>query len=218
MNEELSSFDSKEELYFYWYLKELVRYGYVEKYVYQPKSFVLIEPVNSIQIIPGKLKRKIKSTMLLREHTYKADFLIYWNNKAEKVFYAMIDEIIAGAPFRHDHYPFIANMRKNASNVNNAYSVVDVKGNYSQNDAYRRFSTDQKLVMDKMNIYVQKIVPAPSIDKNGKIKVANALFLKTFVPERYLLTDKNKEIRKIRFPVRSINEYVNNRKDENRYL
>ena len=149
--------------------------------------------------------------MILRPHQYQADFLIYWNKTAKHIFYAVIDDILQGTSFRYDNYPFIANKvspGKNYSDDIEAYSVVDVKGNYSQNDAYRRFSIDQKLVMDKVKIYVQKVIPVPSISKEGKIKTPSAIFYRTFIPERFLLTDKDRKVRKIRFPVKSIKTYI----------
>ena len=197
------AYDSKEEVYFTWYLEELKAHGFIKKYQYQPKPFDITEPVHAIQIIRRVKKTRTKTVMLLRQHSYQADFLVIWEPKAKNIFFHTIDEITSGSYMRYDDLPFIANINKEE-----AFSVIDVKGNFSQNDAYRRFSTDQKLVFMKAKIYVQKIIPYPSIDKHGKIKTPSAIFLKTFVPTRYLLTDKTRKKRVINYPHRTIQQYV----------
>lgn len=205
MNQTTVSFDSKEEEYFSWYLEELLQHGYIKSYKHQPKPFVITEPVHALQIIRGKKKQRTRSAMLLRPHEYQADFLIRWNDKAEHVFFVTIKEILSGTFERYDTYPFIAN----SGPQEEPYSVVDVKGSFSQNDAYRRFSIDQKLVFQKARIYVQKVIPAPAISKEGKIKTPSALFLRTFVPQRFLLTDKTLKTRTINFKTRTLNEFTN---------
>jgi hypothetical protein len=88
------------------------------------------------------------------------------------------------------------------------FSVIDVKGNFNQNDAWRRFSIDQKWVYQKYNIHVNKIIPMPRITKKGKASPASALFMKTFLPQRILYTDKSLKERKINFKFRMIEDYL----------
>lgn len=204
--------DSKEEMYFSWYLDELVKHGFIESYQYQPKVFRLIDPVYAKQFVPGKKSSKIKSVTLLREHEYRADYLIRWNRKGHGIFYALLGDVLSGQlTDKYSDFPFIANQKEDRH-----FSVVDVKGTYNQNDAYRRFAIDQKFIMQKYGIYVQKIIPSPAISKAGKVSHPNALFLKTFVPERYILTDKQTKTRRIKYEYRTISEFVNLRHYERR--
>ncbi len=198
------SLDSKEEMYFSWYLDELQQHGFIESYEYQPKVFRITDPIYAKQLIIGKKSTKIRTSMLLREHEYRADYSINWNRKGNGIFYALLSNILSGVlSDKFIETPFIAN-----ENNDKYFSVVDVKGTYNQNDAYRRFAIDQKLVMQKFGIYVQKIIPSPVISKTGKMSHPNALFIKTFVPNRYILTDKKTKTRKIKYEFRTIEQYL----------
>lgn len=188
-------FESKEELYFNWYLEELKASGVIIGYAYHPKPFSLAENIMH-QWIDHKPKRDIeKFYLLMQEHKYQADFIIVWNEKYHKKVYNMILD-----PVDLRKSAFIANRMKSGR----VASIVDVKGNYSQNDAFRRFSTDQKWVWSTYKIYVQKIIPFP----NSKGLPRSALFPNTFTPRRYLLTDKNQTIRTIKWKTISISEYL----------
>ena len=70
------NFASKEEEYFYWWLDELIEHNIVIAFKYQPKLFILSDPVG----IPyqKQLKTKVKTVDVgfLQDHTYQADFLL----------------------------------------------------------------------------------------------------------------------------------------------
>jgi len=106
-------------------------------------------------------------------------------------------------------YPFLSHKSKNGL----FFSVVDVKGSYSQNDAWRRFSIDQKWVYQKFGVYVNKIIPHPAIDKKGKPRPVSALFVKTFVPARFTLTDKSMQSRKIKYEFLTIDQYLSKNRE-----
>lgn len=197
-------FDSNEELYFSWWLDELKSKGVILHWTYQPKKFTLFEPV----VIPYekvlKTKTNIEECTLMQGHEYTADFLIYWHKKAYKKLHYPIFEI-SNRPIKS--YPFVSNIKKETDIY---MSVVDVKGSFNQNDAWRRFSIDQKWVYQKYGIYVNKIVPHPSVSKDGKPKPASALFLRTFMPERFLITDKSMRQRKIKYQYQTIDMFLRN--------
>jgi len=199
-----SNFQSEEEKYFYWYLEELKKHGYVTTYRYQPKPFPLSYPVYHEWIKQLKTKQKLCKSTLLQSHEYQADFIIYWTNKAHFVFHT------AHTDSAKLETPFVSN--KSGLDLDKYFSIVDIKGTYDQQDNTRRFSISQKWVWKKFKIFVQKIVPVPKIDKNGKLIPANALFPTTFVPKRYFLTDRSMAKRKIRFPNRSIENFITNKK------
>lgn len=183
----MSNYESKEELYFTWWLDELKLNGYIDNWKYHPKPFALSD---SVKIIWQKqLKTKVKKVprTLMKGHNYQADFLIRWNNKAKNIFFGKDNTVNMIA------YPFMAEY----NSFHNYYrSIVDVKGTFNQNDAWRRFSIDQKWVWQRYKIYVQKVIP---------IK----LFKSTFTPIRYLKTDKQTRHRKLAYTPVSLYQFIN---------
>lgn len=193
----MSEFDSKEEQHFQWYIDELVEAGYIRKFKYQPKPFKLFDGQEMRWLEIKKTKTVERHSKLLSGHTYQADFIIYWNSNAELKFFASHERVL-NQNFKK--FPFIANHHDSIG----YYSVVDVKGNYNQNDAWRRFSIDQKWVFQQHGIYVQKIICAPAGTK--KFTPAYALFMTSFAPKRFLLTDESMKPRKIHFPYRLLKD------------
>ena len=183
----MTEYDSKEELYFTWWLEELKINSYIEGWKYHPKPFPLSEKVYIHWKKQHKTKTKKMIKTMLQEHTYQADFLIKWTPKAKGIFFAsrLNQNIMA--------YPFVA---ERIEETDYHRTIVDVKGTFNQNDAWRRFSVDQKWVWQKYNIYVQKIIP---------IK----LFKNTFTPIRYLQTDKSNKARKLNYKPISLFDYIN---------
>ena len=177
-------YDSKEEIWFSWYLDELNAAGYIDFYVYQPEPFSLFPPVKYNWIKPLKTKKKTMTTSLLRAHSYQADFKVNWNVPPSRgVFF--IDNGIKG------NYPFISqycNCRP--------ISYIDVKPAHDFQNMTRLFQINQKWVYQRFGVYVQKVVP-------------QELFKMTFTPERYLFTDKNLKPRKIDFKPIGIKEFIN---------
>ena len=194
----MSEFASMEEQYFQWYLDELIKHGFVRGFKYQPKPFSLFKGAEISWLEIKKTKTKEHTQSLLSGHKYQADFIIYWDKSAELLFYGSFNQVMNQSLKK---FPFIANYDEKLG----FYTVLDVKGNYNQNDAWRRFSIDQKWVFHTYKIYVQKIIPAPS----GKDKFipASALFMSTFMPGRYKRSDKDTTDRVIHFPNKSIEEY-----------
>ena len=188
-----TNYDSNEELYFSWYINELHEAGFIESIEYHPKAFSLF--AKQSRSYDKQLKTKIISVQesLFNAHEYQADFLIWWNKDiAKDIFITNINS--NERLFGKDPKIFITNTSKNTGKE---YSIIDVKGNYNQNDAYRRFSIDQKWVYANYNLYVQKIIPAPG------------LFQRTFTPDRYCKCDnKILQDRKINFTVRSLKMYL----------
>lgn len=195
------SFISGEEKFVYWYLMEAREAGYINEIVHQPKASTIIPEV--VYSIKKQLKTKSKTIekTLIQPLTYQPDFAIYWNKSARGIFIPMDNEDYKG-------YPFYANYKDKIF-----YSIIDVKGNYSQNDSHRRFSIEQKIIYYIKNVYVQRIIPVPVISKSGKIKFADAIFYCSFLPRKYTLTDKTKKPRKINFKYKTLEEYVKYKKD-----
>jgi hypothetical protein len=194
------TYDSKEEQSFVWYLDELKEKGFIFGYKYQPKPFILFDKVYYNWEKQLKTKVNIEQSPLLNDYSYQADFIIFWHPSAEHLFFEILHNPM---PKKIEDIPFLA--RKTEKSI---HSIIDIKGTFNQNDAYRRFSIDQKMVWNKFEIYVQKVIPYPSVSKVGKIKPVNALFHQTFTPFKFLFTDVKRDRKKLRYNVRTIREYI----------
>lgn len=185
-------FASFEELYFYWYLADLEKYEYIEKYTIQPTTHIIFPAANITWLKQMKTKVVPVESSILQETTYTTDFKIHWTKKAFGVF-------IAGEPMTNKPY-FLG---VDYDDVLNEYTTeVDVKGgntsaNVRGNHSMITFPLKQKMLYMHKGIFVQKVIPAK-------------LFRDTFVPTRYFFTDTGLPGRKltgIKKPL-TINEYV----------
>ena len=184
-------YDSPEELYVSWYLDEMIEAGYVIKYDYQPDSFALSSKGTYGWRKKLKTKNKDMVSTLLQEHVYTADFEVMWEPSAVSLLLKAL-----GGTLKGRLTPFWAEITSPDSNI---ISTWEVKPLFDRNNMTRLFTINQKWVYDKYGIYVQKIIP-------------QKLFKDTFTPERYLLTDSGKQKRKLNFTPRTLEEYVESRR------
>ena len=175
-----NNYRSKEEWYFSLYLEELVINGYVDKWWYEPKAFILSEPVTYKWIKETQLKTKIrkenKESTFLRGHEYTPDFVLRWTDLGK---YTLWSTTGLTRPFYAD---------------SKGYSFVDTKGVFNRHESSVKFRINQKWLWDKLGIYVQEIVPSK-------------LFAKTFTPNRYLRTDGDTKKRSFKWKAVSLKEY-----------
>ena len=178
MSLDLGIYRSNEEVYFSWYLDDLVKYGYVSWYKYESKTFKLLDEAKSTW--DKKLKTKVVATELhlFQDMCYTPDFEICFTEKALGVF-------CNGKPAIKRPY-FIGVVE---DEITNEYTTfIDVKGNAGsiygiKSSSVVTFPYIQKIAWDKLRIYFQKIVP-------------QKLFNDTFTPSRYLYTDAGGQFRK----------------------
>lgn len=178
-------FDSKEEVFFLWFLQDMKKAGFIDNYKYQPVAIELTPKQTYKFKKVMKTKEKIVDKHLLHPYRYTADFEIHWNTSAKGLFYENINEVVEDS-----NVPFFANSLGKRS-----ISIVDTKASYNLKDSNRRFSSTQKVLFLLKNIYVQQIVP-------------QKLFEKTFTPNRYLMTDKGVKLRTIHFKIKTLKEYI----------
>ena len=163
---------------------ELRTLGYVEEIDFQPSSIEIIPKKKISYVKRLKTKSNVVSKTLLYSLSYTPDFMWRWTEKAKGIFYEDIDSVLD-----NKDVPFLANRLGGSS-----LSIVDTKAAYDRNHSNRAFSVTQKALYEMQGVYVQMIVP----DK---------MFKKTFVPGRYLWTDKKTQLRKINFKFKTISEF-----------
>ena len=179
-------FDSQEECDFYFYLEEIQTSGYIDSFNYHPEPFKLSEPVTYKWISFNKNEKVENVSTLLRQHIYTHDFQINWNTKAKGIFYYNLEDNV-----KLDKIPFIAQKD---------ISLVEIKPAFDVNASIRTFVINQKWVMKDYNKYINKIIPT------GNTK---CLFAKTFVPELARYTKKKHQLKKFKYPVHTLEEFIN---------
>ena len=185
-HESRSYFKSDGEWHFSWYLDDLMDEGYIDDWEYETEVFDLSQPVK----IPWKkqMKTMVKDMEMpfLRECTYNPDFKIYWNEKAKGVFYYNIEEEITDPKT----LPYFASQKD--------ISRIEIKPNFDFQNKTQQAVIKIKWLM-QLGTFVQLVVPVPKVSKGGKLNPSNALFNNTFIPRRYVYTDKKFVSRVIKF-------------------
>lgn len=148
---------------FHYWLKEAKEAGIIGAWVYQPEPYKLLPKQTYTGIKQTKTKTKEVEKFLLHPLTYKADYLIYPNPVFDKIFIHKL--------FRHK---------------NQAYYVIDVKGEFNRKNTHRIFSMHQKLVYAKYGDFVNMLVP-------------EKFFNLTWVPKA-IAFKKNRKVPTIRKP------------------
>lgn len=181
------TFDSKEEVYFYWYAKDLMNAGLVDKITYSPEPYQLFHDIQiPINNIDKKGRHTVKNKTILDGMIYTPDFELSFKFEAlERLIFDIGGLCYGKLP------PFFSHF------TGSHKAMFEVKPSFDQNNMSREFKIKQKIVYNKYNIYVN-LVKVPDI------------FEKTFVPERYFYTDKDCSERKLSAikHVRTLAEYL----------
>jgi hypothetical protein len=154
-------YDSIEEMEFGEWCKEAKEVRLLVDYVHHPPAFKLSERVSIKYSKQMKTKVKEVDLFLLHPHEYTTDYCIIidlhnWSR--------------AGMPTD----PKMV--------VSNGSMYIDVKGGFSPYHDAKQFAINQKWVMSKYEVYINKVVP-------------DEWFRKTFVPQIATVTWKTGKIR-----------------------
>ncbi len=175
-------YDSDEEVYFSWWILELIEFGYIKEYKRQYPTFKLFTKVEYEIIKALKTKQKIVKRELLKPATYTCDYYIEWNRKAHGLFIKTLPTIEGKKPilFCQGQYE----------------SFIDVKPAFERHQSRQaKFSLLQKVVWDKHKVYVQPVV-------------YQTLFKQTFTPGRFLICNQTSKDRKINFETKTLTEFI----------
>jgi hypothetical protein len=193
------------ETYFEWYINELKEAGYIKLVKREAFSILVSDAVERTRYDFSVKTPRIENYKLFQKNTYLYDWVIIWEKHAHEIFYNLLDD----NPLRI-FCPFYAVIDSQGEHI----SFVDVKPpsgamQFGNNTSAYTFPIIQKIIYTVYGIYVNKAIPIPLMAK-GVVKSGNkqALFLTTFVPKRYLLTDGGMQGRDIKFRKQSLKEYV----------
>jgi len=131
-------FDSEEELEFYYWCEEAVKYKFLESFKYNHKSYELCDKQTYIEIKQLKTKTKTVEKHLFHPHKFSPDF---WLIKGER--WNLLED-------KHK----LLSLHDDKTEI-----VIDTKGTFQMHDGSRSFSMNQKWTYDKYGVYVNKVIP-----------------------------------------------------------
>lgn len=194
--------DSKDEIYFEWWLDELKQAGYVKEY-YRAATLILNDDVYRHYRVKMKTKEKIECDKIISSLQYTPDYVIVWNDIGKALFYK-VDGDLTTIPNEHDK-PTIYPMMWAQIIDDEIVSVVDVKP--SVNKKFVKFTSSHTFVVKQAMVYERHGIFVEAI------KVMD-LMKRTFTPTRYTYTDKMKQERKLKWTKNSLKAYVLKLKNE----
>lgn len=193
------------ETYFEWYINELKEAGFIKLVKREPFPILVSEAVENKRYDFSTKTNRIENYKLFQRNTYTCDWIIIWEKHAHEIFYNLLNN----DPIRI-FCPFYAMVDAKGEHI----SFIDVKPTagemiFGNNTTGYTFPILQKIIYTIYGIYVNKAIPIPLM-KKGTVKSGNkqALFLTTFIPKRYLLTDGGMQGRDIKYRKQSLKEYV----------
>lgn len=184
-------YDSKEEIWFLWWIMELQEKRIIDRYEYQPDSIVLSEPVPHYYDEILKTKTKKMKQKFLAGHIYTPDYRIIWHNTPGCVL-MFADRIPGVSKYR-------AKLKCQAGPYPGDVSYIEVKAQFDRNNMTRSFMTDQKWIWQRCNIFI------------NLVKIGNKpgnFFSQTFTPKKYLLTDAGIKKRKLHYEPKMLGDIL----------
>lgn len=192
------NFETKEEMYAYWWLKELEDAGLIEDLTYTGQdtdgSISILEKTEKLVVDLESRKGfvQVKKRQLEGTLSYKPDFRFHVTDEGRM--------IVAGPYGIDTGEPMMACAPGFKSVIVEVKPVV-MRGrvNMGSHDSMRRFKVIQKILLHR-GTYVSLL----EIPK---------LFKETFVPKRYFFCDKKvSQPRKIGFDTMSLDQFIEKRK------
>lgn len=180
---------SDEEVYFGWWIDDLLEadlIAEVDRFKLELASkcdfqFTFCESLKTKTKFDGKI------TSLLTDSSYTGDCKIVWNRSAfNRLTLTPLSSITPEHYRLHKSWFYL---------LDGKTSYIDVKPEYQNPKHSYRFGEKQRTLFMETGVYVQKIVP-------------QVLFADTFTPSRYLFTDKTRRLRKIKWKVRTLKEFL----------
>lgn len=192
------------EMYFEWWLKELVKQKLVIDFEYEPKQFKIFDPLAFFYKHSYKTKPHItKDITIFEPIVYTPDYRVVFDARMLNKLFCLVDydksyivddpELETGNVYQNTI--FFATTQKSIVNIleKGYYELwFDVKppAQVLQKNTKintRDFRFTQRVMLFEHNIFVNKVVPIGS---------KTCIYNKTFTPDRYLFTDGGTQPRK----------------------
>lgn len=172
--------DSKDEVYFQWYVDDLIESGILIRADYHPETFTLFNPVRYTCTEKKARSTQLHTYSISQISTYTPDWRLQWDKSKSWLFTKQIIRPYDGSGFIGSY-----DQKKHRFYSQNGFSLIDVKPGFFKRsgDSYA-FSLIRGAMLDKFDLNVQKVV-------------IEDLFKHTFTPTRYLTQDIAGRPRKI---------------------
>lgn len=211
-----STSENTDEIYFTWYLDELIAHEFLKSYDREPETFSVLKEYSYLREKQFVSKpNELEEFNLLQGINYTYDYRLVWEEKALNIFTEIMYSYEKDAFFKFGKPAFISHEIL-IDGQTEIVSYVDVKPHTNamragaKSSSYYTFPLIQKILLSNFGLYVNKIVPTNS----GKYGKSTNLFATTFTPNRYMFTDGGKQFRKIPYRSNSITAYVNVKEEE----
>lgn len=200
--------ENDDEMYFTWYLDELIQFGYLKSYDREPETLIVLPAYEHTREKHYVNKKNEEDSFnLLQPITYTYDFRLIWHHSATYVFTEIFTK---GKPFKFGEPTFISHYIKMHGETE-IISYVDVKPHVSaarfgggKLASFYTFPFIQKFLMVTRGLYINKAIPK----NQGNFGINTCLFAKTFTPNRYKFTDQAGQLRKLKWRITPITSYV----------
>lgn len=204
------------ETYFEWWLTALQHVGLVSHWKKEPETLVMIDPVTVYSEVHMKrIENTMASHTLMQMATYTRDYDAWFHKSLLDVLFGVLvksDDAYFLKEFKFRDkgdawFDFSYYYLFNETEAENEYFKIsfDVKPpakalqRSGKLGSSREFPYNQKLILEKHNIFVNKVIPVGAKD---------CLFNKTFIPQRYYLADAGYKTRKLNEIDRNINQWM----------
>ena len=198
------------ELYSRWWFQELKDMGYIKAIYREPETLICAGKSKYQRLKFFKRKEaEVEEFNLFNEIKYTYDYKIIWDLKARYIFYDIIDKDDEKALFEKGKPLLIANYDYDENGEEIHVTRLDVKptasvARFGKTSTQISFPIKQRMIYDRTGIYIQKFIPIPMAG-SGK---TSSIFPKSFTPKRFMFTDGGKQLRKINFKVRGLEEFI----------
>lgn len=180
---EYKGYDSNEEIYFHWWMEELLNKGII-------KEFRRADEIVLADKIEGKWLKEYKT----KEDEWREEFYDYGVNYTPD-FHITWKQIGEFAELENSERKVKKKIVAQSFFKSEPFSIVEIKGDYDFRDKTREVQLKRKWTYQKTGIYVN-LVKIPK------------LFKDTFTPKRYLFTDEMNGSRKIKFTIKTLDEWI----------
>ena len=204
------------ELYFEWWLQDLKRVGLVKSFDFEPEQVVVIEPAILFSSVHSTRNQTfLTGHNLLNASSYTRDYDVVFHKSLLDVFIGLmvgdngayelkeLHERQKGDTYYEFSYYYLLREHEVqgdwftvSSDVKPPSKALQYSGALGSS---REFPYNQKLMLEKHKIFVNKVIPIGS---------KTCLFAKSFTPTRFLFTDGGGKQRKINHQIVTIDEWM----------
>ena len=179
--------DSDAEKWILYWLYELQEAGYINS-IERAKSYPLSDSISHTYDKKLKTKTIEQEEVILLPCSYSPDFQIFLSEEGQKL--DIFKSLYSKEKLKEKGK---INLIHQAGRI-----LIEVKGTQFRiaQDTTELFRVEQKWLFQKHGIYVNLVQP-------------DRLFPLTFTPEKFKYTEKKKQLRKLKWETRSLQEFLN---------